>query len=287
MRVTYWDWCYENLDGITIIPNILSRVCSRWRDIISNSPSLWSSINIIIDGPLHPHIQIPLATHLQNSINYPLKIRIVVTHYFDAEIGVTELSTWSILRAVIPHMWRCRVLELDLSCLSKTLERVLSSEHLSPFTFAHLTNLFIDMELIVDLKHEFWKAITQAPRLKEVLTLNVSDVHRLLYSQLTQLQVRSVRDPRSLLPVLQACQSLQTLYLDEFISPKKYSELEFACPPVVVPAVQRLDVTIRTFPDDIYPLFGMFIFPSLRELELAVKSYNALQGDPMYHPKYM
>ncbi|KAF9259125.1 hypothetical protein L218DRAFT_677711 [Marasmius fiardii PR-910] len=268
-----WCGCCEDSGILWILPDFYSAVCSHWRNIITDSPCLWSSIHIMIHPHLHPRIHIPLATHLRKSRNYPLKLQVSANTDLRYERDVIEPLTRNVLRVVFPHLWRCQSLDVQLLHLVGVFEDALSLENLLPFTFPHLTHLLLSMKLEVDPAHAFWKALTRAPRLKNVLIHHALDVHHLPYSQLTGLKILDVRDPMSLLPVLQVCKSLQGLclarflYLDEFISPK-----EFASPPVVLPSVRRLDMIIPSFPHGIYPLFGMFVFPSLREL--VVKCYN-------------
>ncbi|KAF9259114.1 hypothetical protein L218DRAFT_845393, partial [Marasmius fiardii PR-910] len=111
----------------------------------------------------------------------------------------------------------------------------------------------------------FWKALAEASMLKEVAIRDLSTFRVLPCRQLTELQVQGVSDPETLFPILSECRSLQSLYLDKLRPPREFLELGT---PVAMPCVRYLSVFIRIFPNDVYPLFGLFVFPSLRKLEV-------------------
>ncbi|KAF9259113.1 hypothetical protein L218DRAFT_990194 [Marasmius fiardii PR-910] len=264
--------------GNLLIPKILSSVCSHWRNIINDSsPSLWSFISIMLVRKLHPRIEIPLAAHLEKSKGYPLDLRIVPFPNSDDEADYIKASAEKVFRVVLPHLHRCRVLDFQWSDFEGLLEHVLQTlEFPSELAFTHLTELRFDMDLEVDARHSFWQALSQAPMLKRVWNSDLSSLEALMlpWHQLTSLDVYCNYNPQPLFPVLSECQSLQSLHLNEFqfLTRKEDRELDLldfaSAPPVVLPFLRKITVWIGTFPDDLYPLFSMFAFPSLRELDV-------------------
>ncbi|KAF9259109.1 hypothetical protein L218DRAFT_963880 [Marasmius fiardii PR-910] len=257
--------------GVVIIPRLLSRVCSRWRDIINNSPCLWSSISIRLNSKTHPRIHIPLAVHLRNSKDHPLTLGVKPYAPNESDRAFIMASAENIFRVLLPHIWRCDFLDMRLGSFGPLLEHALSLGKPSPFTFTHLKCLLFDMGFAErDLTSSFWKALAQAPKLEVAMIDDFSYPQAVLpYHQLTHLDVRFTID-ETLFPVLSACQSLQSLHLDCFLS-TDYDELdsEFTSNPVILPTLRDLHMYIPRFPDDLHALFAKFAFPSLRMLEVS------------------
>ncbi|KAG6884854.1 hypothetical protein C0993_007788 [Termitomyces sp. T159_Od127] len=77
------------LDAVEILPQILCRVCTRWRDCVENSPTLWSTIRayevldlttVVIEREIKR-----IKTFLTRSQNCPLTLDIAVFSYLRYE----------------------------------------------------------------------------------------------------------------------------------------------------------------------------------------------------------
>ncbi|KAF9254727.1 hypothetical protein L218DRAFT_885676, partial [Marasmius fiardii PR-910] len=61
---------------VRAIPITLSHVCSRWREIVNRSPTLWASISVHFHGRSSERITNTLETFLTNSGSSPLNLRL-------------------------------------------------------------------------------------------------------------------------------------------------------------------------------------------------------------------
>ncbi|KAF9259110.1 hypothetical protein L218DRAFT_677151 [Marasmius fiardii PR-910] len=269
------SWRTVPISTVISVPHILSGVCSLWREIVSKSPSLWSSFHIGTTALCDPQICIPLATHLHNSRNFPFTLCMCPVR--------------NVFRMVLPHLWRCRVLDLRWGSFPELLEDVV--EDLQPFNFTHLTELRLDLELPgLDPYEPFWKAISEAPMLRCLYTYSIPDPYLFPCHQLTELQVRFVYDAEVMLDVLSVCKSsLQSLYFDNFVPLRVYWHVEFSTtdltdPPLVMPCLQHLRVNMYTFPNDVFPFFIDIVFPDVKEARVELLLRNLRDQVPSSRP---
>ncbi|KAL0571463.1 hypothetical protein V5O48_010499 [Marasmius crinis-equi] len=200
------DYCFDIDDFIEDTPALsISQVCSRWRQIMKSTPSLWSSVcTMITDLPYDTSKA--LQIHFDNAQDSLLDIRVVRIE--DEYFGENPMHQ-SIWRIISQHLPRCRRLSLRL--LHWEPEFVVDG-----LSFPHLESLQEEGSP-VDRQEAFWRVIqNHAPRLTKAA---ISDIHALLpFSQLTSLDLRIIRnvDFHRLHNVLSACTRLEDLSLRGF-----------------------------------------------------------------------
>ncbi|KAG7097848.1 hypothetical protein E1B28_005163 [Marasmius oreades] len=94
---------------------------------------------------------------------------------------------------------------------------------------------------------------------KEVLACDLWDPHSPPYRQLTELHVHDAPDSRSLLPVLLACQSLPSLYLDNIFLPRQYCSKTLLR--ICSHGIAFYGVNIHAFPNDVHLVLRPFRLP--------------------------
>ncbi|KAL0066720.1 hypothetical protein AAF712_006325 [Marasmius tenuissimus] len=157
-----WKWQRPTL--------ILSRVCSLWRRVALDTPSLWASISLDLSNAPGIAPWKLLGLYLQNSKQYPLRIQISDGHWARGCPRHIE-DCWNTL---LPHLHRCRSLDAD----------DLSSRLVIPEgSFPNLTNLS-------ERGHEklYWHvALQDTPKLTQVASDFLYPLSQLPYHQLTSL----------------------------------------------------------------------------------------------------
>lgn len=173
---------YDSLD-VRNSPWVLGRVCRRWRSLLAELPTLWSSVNVVIDAksveprPIH-HSQYLLGRLLQNAKSCPLSVGLYSGgKLLDANPllhTITPYSDrWRELRVFFPKRESFKHLGYTKGCLSS-----LQTLHLQAGPHA------VTM-------HETCDTFAVAPQLRELIVNNFRDVVRgfsLPWSQITRYQ---------------------------------------------------------------------------------------------------
>ncbi|KAK7060160.1 hypothetical protein VNI00_000924 [Paramarasmius palmivorus] len=278
-------------NGIRAAAYNLSHTCSSWRRIVTSRPHLWSSIHLDICG-VECDVRPLLEIYLKNSEGRPLKIKVVekgkderhgywLTNDFVYFLGGHGLNAFRMLFA---YMSRCSELELDVHW------EVLSDE--GSFDWSHVCfpvlrtfRNSIDMGTTNAMIHGptawFWRALRDAPNLREVHTDRVLPYHLdvIPYRQLTSLQINAVGGIHRLLRLLEdspCLHSLKVWYLeptDSDIDTPLHIEL---------PRLRTLsiDTTDECPLDRFSALFASLIMPNLECLRIE-NSYDPV--DNQYH----
>ncbi|KAF9267236.1 hypothetical protein L218DRAFT_985255 [Marasmius fiardii PR-910] len=202
-----------------VFPIILSHVCSRWRDIVPGCPKLWASISVALRDDYysrraHQLIEIFLAK--SGSCSLDLK----------ADVGglvkAASRDTWE---ALTRHISRSHRLHLNLGyCFNDPLA-AFQYPRGQDITFNNLfsfhgdisvENLQYDAQYVVN--NPFWKALHQAPKLKEVRLHHFHPPNSLPYHQLTTLHIEVIYsgDIPSLLQVLGLSENLRSLTINTY-----------------------------------------------------------------------
>ncbi|KAJ7817959.1 hypothetical protein B0H13DRAFT_2292657 [Mycena leptocephala] len=222
-------------------PNLLTRICRRWREIALNTPTLWSAITSSYnDGiPLKQKHHI-FDLWLKRSRSRPLSLQILGT-------DVAE-----ILAAVVPHRARWEHLELD---------------GLSP---SHLPIIEGPMPLLRYLDLNFWEypatnvlVFREVPLLRTVVLYGASASSIILpWARLTSLTLLDVY-PSGCVPVLQKTTNLVRCKLEVWF----YSDDDQPGPDITLPCLESLTL-VETADGAVTGFLETFIVPALRRLEI-------------------
>ncbi|KAL0571461.1 hypothetical protein V5O48_010496 [Marasmius crinis-equi] len=183
----------------------ISQVCSRWRQIMKSSPSLWSSVCAMFTE-LGYNTSKALQIHFTNAQDCLLDIRLVRVEDESYDGDPKHQAIWKIISQ---HLPRCRLLSLRL--LHWKSEFVVDG-----LSFPHLECLQEEGPS-VDRQQAFWQVIRKhAPRLTKAA---IADIDAPLpFSQLTSLDLRTIRntDLARLRGVLVTCTVLEELSVRGF-----------------------------------------------------------------------
>ncbi|KAL0066681.1 hypothetical protein AAF712_006284 [Marasmius tenuissimus] len=256
--------CLDSYDPIFETPTVtLSQVCQHWRSIITNDPTLWTSINIELNNLPHD-VSTLLNIHFNNAGDRPPRISVVSVE--DSPDGPWARAAWAILSTHIP---RCRELEIWAYHLN-----------FPPIPDLRLPNLetYIEKKPLHYLRQNSTLKLHQAiqytaPKLSELV---ICDLHPgLPYKQITSFTFRDM-DGRSELPrllrILPTCSVLESMALREMDS----SRVQPFTLDTQVPSLRRLFLTggsSRYHSDDpiLATLFMSLRSPKLQMFEVQCK----------------
>ncbi|KAF9263975.1 hypothetical protein L218DRAFT_999131 [Marasmius fiardii PR-910] len=212
---------------------LLTQVCSRWRIIANEVPSIWASIKIRLDEtPLG--VNIPLQIYLSRSEGYPLDLRIEGGS--DSEDGTDSegetdssssssrglnLDVWTLLSK---HLCRSQKLTMTLES-NGYLNELAPIENLS---FPVLESFREESEIPDEhIWPWFSQAIQEAPKLTTLSTIYPPFNSEIIpFPQITDWEVQSFGvsyDVSSLLNILKSCSSLISLTLTRLDGDDEFS----------------------------------------------------------------
>ncbi|KAG8708336.1 hypothetical protein FRC08_018943 [Ceratobasidium sp. 394] len=101
--------------GVYLSPATLASVCSSWRQLALQCPSLWSYIDIIVGDGLSLHHPMQLNLWVERSQNVPLYVNIRDHNYRDDDLPYT--TTWQHVKKLVkflaPLMHRVYALDIN------------------------------------------------------------------------------------------------------------------------------------------------------------------------------
>ncbi|KAG8717344.1 hypothetical protein FRC09_014419 [Ceratobasidium sp. 395] len=136
----YWEYCIQD-EGHRLEPpmhpNTLSSICTYWRQITTNTPSLWGHINLVVPGPYTQQSYGRASRFIGRTTNTPLFIRIHNGFTTSSAVHVQRLTKWL---APIAN----RIYSLDMSEGRPSKEMLISVlrcwlEHGTPGTVKELS----------------------------------------------------------------------------------------------------------------------------------------------------
>ncbi|ESK88573.1 hypothetical protein Moror_3133 [Moniliophthora roreri MCA 2997] len=273
----------------------LSHVCKRWRAIATNSPNLWSSINIDVYR-MPKDFRPLLKLYLCNAGKRPLRIRITDSQkstwrqqgdYVADHLGFEGFeATWCLLRET--RRLGALDLVLDEDFIYSPVSKATFIKEATSMSFPLLTcfncSTFPDSldndrwfteddddDASVDAEEDevgswFWDAIYEnAPKLTSLVTDRLYNTQLLPYSQLTTLQIMrlNAHDWPHLLLTISTSLNLQNLSIHESYDPIDDDFSSISC------------CSLRTLRIEIWPvlrnlprMFASLHLPSLRSFEL-------------------
>ncbi|KAL0570007.1 hypothetical protein V5O48_011954 [Marasmius crinis-equi] len=253
---------------------VLTRVCSRWRDIALALPHIWASVSVEFKK-LPFWIDTPLNLHFVNAKDYPLNIRLIRNTDLPLHpLSRRDSAAW---RTLSPHISRCKNLSVELSHFDFPEIQGLSFPDLESFT-----EEAVQYGTANDDIPWFWGAIQNAPKLTRV---SLSSLHlELPYSRLTWLEIRYLDedDLQFLFVTLASCRHLESLELWHL----EHDTEPLALAPVEVPSLRELKIhgggirgRRRYYPHlhktnhILSALFTSLFLPSLISLELQCEDW--------------
>jgi len=238
------------------VRNLLSicGVCSNWRNIATGAPVLWSTFNYRSPNALLLHL---LGIHLTRSKTAPLFVE-VSAH------GETNTEIESVATLLRPHLWRCRLLELDFS-RAPTAELFLPLPRSMPF----LRYLSLTIEPTYYLPNS-----PNTPPVQE------ESKHLCLFSEdraeceLRSIQIYVPNDIKLLLPTFTNLTSLETLGLA--LNLPSTQMLDIA---TQAPQLRSLDLMVH-HPEPVEQRDSRFAYPRLERQRIAGGGCTSLIAAP-------
>ncbi|KAK7439532.1 hypothetical protein VKT23_017460 [Stygiomarasmius scandens] len=278
---TITDKDYDQVHLYCLPPVLfLSQVCSQWRQVVDNCPTLWKRLRLFLGkrGGLPP-VEL-VRTWLNRSGSLALEIDISKDLFSQGKASIWDPH---FLDCLVPfcERWRELKLELDFCMLKSFIER-------DALNLPLLEVLRIGAGCIK--RFRYIRAFQNAPRLRE---LDISSWgrkqsqwhqrfissfgHNISFHNLTSLQIHMGRNgasgsPSGYLRILSRCTKLEkcSLGIDDFdehpLSLFHFTDVE----PVTLASLKELDISFCG--DHGSPqLLNAFTFPSLRSLSLYVE----------------
>ncbi|KAF9260566.1 hypothetical protein L218DRAFT_906921 [Marasmius fiardii PR-910] len=185
---------------------IISQVCTHWRNIVVEMPSLWSSINVDLDDTNY-NVHIPLKVYLSNSKAHPLKLRI---SYPIADVPSWGPDVWATLSK---HIFRSKELNMAVG-------HGAFIDDLCPVPLLTFDDLESFSEA-VPIPDEatwpwFWQAIQEASKLVRFSSPNLRN-NFVPFSQLTTWEIEGLAETgevEDFINILQQCICLNSLTVE-------------------------------------------------------------------------
>ncbi|KAG7094420.1 hypothetical protein E1B28_008020 [Marasmius oreades] len=277
----------KSLETIEMLPINLSHVCYHWRQVVTTSPHLWTSISIHVFNPSRSFSPL-LATYLSNSADQPLRIRL-----YDSE----EAYRWApgheyredilgdhgrfIFDTLLhpEHSPRIESLDLDRIDLQVSFNR-----RPAYYRFSRLRQFYSKSMEVGSAPTAFLRALKYAPLLNTVMLYDICSPNvQLPLCQLTSLTL-TVVDSEALFEILPWCSKLRQLVVLEFDFPFPEDSRVLN-----LPSLRELYILSHRFPEA-NPSFPAeyLVFPKLTHFQYMVKGeflpyYSTNWPCPFYH----
>ncbi|KIM36164.1 hypothetical protein M413DRAFT_31917 [Hebeloma cylindrosporum] len=192
-------------------PTKLGQICSRWRAVAVNQPTLWS--NILIYNPKLSQVYLT-EVWLQRSGNKPLNLEI---GYYGRKRDYDLISSAQILQSFIAHLGRWKRFRLDMTIeLLGPLHAIVKSPHKPLILESIQLNFYNSFRCNHAADHidEVWKYFHGCPTLRQVVWSGnkVDRFPKHAPSHLTHIHVWfsvSIHDIMTFLPQTPLIQELQ------------------------------------------------------------------------------
>ncbi|KAL0065721.1 hypothetical protein AAF712_007204 [Marasmius tenuissimus] len=257
-------------ERITCLPYDITLVCSRWRKVASSLPCLWTAISVDLYG-VSQDVRPILRTYLRNARDRPLKIRL--SRLFQSKPHQIQFKDNAM------HAYNYLLRNID-KCWDLTLTHCGSfSPDVPDDALPNMDDGFpslrvLEIDLNTDESEILEIYLRNALQYTPILTtLKIGGVFPEVpvypFDQLTQLNISKLKYCtidilRTWLPL---CTNLRVLFLPDVLyendSDRPYNNQYNQKP---MPSLADLIVNIDEYPDDIYPFFSVFQFPSLSKL---------------------
>jgi len=221
-------------------------VCSNWRNIAIGTPMLWNIINYRSPNPKPALLLDLLSIHVTRSKMAPLFVEI-------SAHGETNTEIESVAMLLRPHLWRCRLLELDFS-RARTAELFLPFPQSMPFL--HYLSLAIEPTY----------PLPNAPNTPPV---QEESKHLCLFSEDRaecephSIQIYVPNDVKLLLPIFTNLRSLETLGLALNLPSTQMLDIAMQAP-----QLHSLDLMVH-HPEPVEQHDLRFVYPRLERQRIA------------------
>ncbi|KAK7051606.1 hypothetical protein VNI00_004585 [Paramarasmius palmivorus] len=194
------SWAY----GFRVPPKTptiaLTHICQHWRQVINESPQLWSSISISIPSERKDAIEHMLGLHLARSKECALDISLSASYF--GKDNPDHTTTLAVLDMLYPHFYR--IADLDIWIPAGAFE---AAPH--PLSLPSLLSFHASLTLLPEW---FRVVLLHAPRLTSIhVDALPYQTQMIPYHQLTVLDVLRVEFFTDLLSALRLCTSLRSL----------------------------------------------------------------------------
>ncbi|KAG7086077.1 hypothetical protein E1B28_003594 [Marasmius oreades] len=257
--------------GILSVPIILTHVCSRWREIVTQCPRLWASIHIRLwEG--YPRSGKKLVKMvLANSAPCPLTLRIFLFNY-----DVIRERVRATCEVLADHFSRCERLFVYFGASARI-------DPLTPFRGQNITfnnlgffSFYGNRSDELDIDNPFCQALRHAPKLTGVeLGYILYPLNLLPNQQITTLSIATldVHHFDDFLLVLEVSRCLCALKLKTFYTHRQDDPPGLVPRRVELPCLSNLSICFYhppTFNDPMLEvLLSSLVLPSLSSYELS------------------
>ncbi|KIM37838.1 hypothetical protein M413DRAFT_448121 [Hebeloma cylindrosporum] len=257
-------------------PTILGQICSRWRAVAIDLPTLWS--NIYIYNPKRSQIRL-VDVWLERSANKPLTL--ALDYNWSDEVCDLKAAL-NILRSLASHLERWRIIDFHMPLqLLGTLSRIV---HI-PKTPVLLESCYLEFSTSLRYLYKphfgplidaIWRVIHASPNLHRVkwgsTGLDKIPKHA-PFHQLTHIETYLDFSIDDALALLAAVPLIQELSLSTIISPSKIAP-ESGTQLLLLQHLRILIINSRSIPA--CSIFSSITCPSLQRLEI---NHRSLAGE--------
>ncbi|KAF8163412.1 hypothetical protein B0H34DRAFT_322411 [Crassisporium funariophilum] len=243
-------------------PLVLTRVCTRWRDMVVNNPYLWKTIHVQPRMTTNSTARVQLW--LDRSANMPLRVIVCPSNLLSMGWTLQTIGNWALplMIQLLPHFHRIQSLKTYLGMDILTV--LFPSRKVANMPFLEELSLLID---------EHYHAppgmrVLQAPNLRVLHMRDITPLVDVLVETLPRLFVLTIDDcefwkhPRAFPSMLASCSQLQCCILT-FPCSLFFLELE----PIILPELRHLKL-VWPFLFDPAPIFRALRAPKLQSLYL-------------------
>ncbi|KAK7034575.1 hypothetical protein VNI00_012203 [Paramarasmius palmivorus] len=262
----------------------ISRVCRSWRNIVLNTPGLWTEINVDLidsDNLTDPiHAALILSTAFRASADSDMPLHLTLQNWPEMDIQALPL-----LNVLAEHIWGCSSLIIDTT---KVFEHRVDG--ISVFSFLRVSSPPSQLRILTlmdnyrpeqfDYPDDSNVALTYSliPHLNQLHSLKIrglpafcdgDSVPPFPWEQIRYLEVKEFTR-NQITEILRRCSNLETLVIheDSFVNP---GVLDDALEPVRVNSLRRLCIPAFYGPypsSRVHHLSALLHIPNLQSLEI-------------------